>query len=455
MMLLDCSRQIAGNVPRRCNGVAVADIDGDGRAELVVAGFASPNAVLKWKDGELVDIADPLLADPTGYALGIAAADVDGDGREELYILNSDCDSGPKDNGDRLFACFGDHWLDLLAQPENRAELNMTAGHSVAVVDRFGTGRYSFLIACDGAPLRLFELSRRGRVTDAAEEAGLDLMANGRGLACAPLLSERLDIVACNEAGPNFLFQNLGDGSFAEVAGERGLADPWPAGRGVVPMDAGDGRLGLLFANWQGPQRLYIQHAAGLFEDIANADLSMPARIGSVIAADFDNDGHQELFFNIHGEANRLFGWRQGDWREIDLGDAAEPKGYGTGAAVADIDGDGRLELLIAHGGAGEQPLSFYRPIPNANHWLRVQPLTPHGAPARGACVRLFASDSRQVRVVCAGSGYLCQMEPVAHFGLGSNPTVDRVEIRWPDGTTVVVDNPPADRVLTVPFPPE
>lgn len=454
-MLLDCSRQIAGNHARRANGIAAADVDGDGAVELIVTGFQSANAVLKWVDGALRDIADPVIADPSGCALGVAAADVDGDGREEIYILNSDSDSGPKDGGDRLFACFGDHWVDLLSQPENRSELNMTAGHSVAVVDRFGNGRYGFLVASDGAPLRLFELNRRGRIADAAEDAGIDLMAAGRGLATVPLLAEHMDIVACNEAGPNFLFQNLGDGTYAEVAAERGLADPWPAGRGVVPLDAGDGRLALLVANWEGPQRLYVQRAEGAFEDIANADLSMPAKIGTVIAADFDNDGHQELFFNIHGEANRLFAWRDDDWHEVDLGDAAESKGFGTGAAVADIDGDGRLELLIAHGGTGDQPLSLYRPLPNDNHWIRIQPLTPTGAPARGAVVHLVAGASRQVRVVCAGSGYLCQMEPVAHFGLGSTAEVDRVEIHWPDGAVVVVENPPADRPLVVPYPPD
>lgn len=454
-MFIDGSDLIAGNAPRSCNGIAVTDIDGDGAFELVVAGYATGNLVLKWDGQRLIDVADPLIADPAGHALGLAAADVDGDGREELYVLNSDSASGPKDGGDRLFAGFGNRWLDLLSQAENIEEANAMAGRSVAAIDRMGHGRYGFVVASDDAPFRLYELSRRGRLADAAEEAGIDMIAAGRGLVCLPLLSERMDIFACNEAGPNFLFRNLGDGVFEEIAGERGVADPWPAGRGVVALDAdGDGVFDLFVASFEGSNRLFLQRSGG-FVDAANGELSLPARIGTVIAADFDNDGYEELFLNTQGQPNRLFAWRHEEWQEIDIGDAAEPKGFGTGAAVADVDGDGRLELLVAHGGAHPQPLSFYRPVPNANHWLRVQPLTPYGAPARGAVVTCLSGGRRQMRAICAGSGYLCQMEPVAHFGLGADGTVDQVEVRWPGGVAAIIDRPPADRLLTVPHPPE
>jgi hypothetical protein len=114
----------------------------------------------------------------------------------------------------------------------------------------------------------------------------------------------------------------------------------------------------------------------------------------------------------------------------------------GTGAAAADFDGDGTLELLVVHGEAEAQPLSLYR-VPNDGDWLRVRPLTPAGAPARGARVTLHTDAGRQVRIVDAGSGYLCQMEPVAHFGLGS--AVPReVTVCWPDGRERTIDEPPS-----------
>ncbi|CCC97444.1 FG-GAP-like repeat-containing protein [Azospirillum baldaniorum] len=209
-MFFECSRLIDGNQPRLSNGITVTDVDGDGAFELVVTGYATNNLILKWDGSRLVDIAGPLLADPSGCAVAIAAADVDGDGREELYVLNSDRASGPKEMGDRLFACFGKHWLDLLAQPENAGMANRVAGRSVIAMDRHGHGRYGFVVAADGGPFRLFELSRRGRLEDAAEDAGIDLIGAGRGLLALPFLSDRVDLFACNEGGPNFLFRNLG-----------------------------------------------------------------------------------------------------------------------------------------------------------------------------------------------------------------------------------------------------
>ncbi len=455
-MFIDCSSLLPVNPPRLSNGVAVVDLDGDGAFELVVAGYRTNNLVLKWDGARLVDVAGPLLADPTGCAVGLAAADVDGDGREELYVVNSDQASVPKDMGDRLFACFGKHWLDLLSQPENMAAANRTAARAVTALDRFGHGRYGFLVATDGGPLRLLELSRRGRLEDGAEEAGLDVIVAARGVAGLPIVSDRMDLVVLNDGGPNQLFRNLGDGNFEEIAEERGIADSRASSRAVAAIDAdGDGLFGLLIGGWDGAQRLFQQRSGGGFVDLAEGDLSMPGRVATVVVADFDNDGYEELFFHTQGEPNRLFGWREESWRELPLGDAAEPKGSGTGAVAADIDGDGRLELVLAHGDGTAQPLSIYRAEANHHGWLRVMPLTPHGAPARGAMVSLVAQGRRQRRVICAGSGYLCQGEPVAHFGLGPCHEVERIEVRWPDGSVVLVENPPVGRTLTVPYPPE
>ena len=125
------------------------------------------------------------------------------------------------------------------------------------------------------------------------------------------------------------------------------------------------------------------------------------------------------------------------------MGDAVEPDGLGTGAAVLDLDGDGLLELFISHGESGSQPLSLYVTAPNNNHFLRVIPLTQQGGPARGAVVELQGETRTQRRLIDAGSGYLCQMEPVAHFGLG---------ITWPDGTTWRGQAPAVDGNLTVSY---
>src|SRR5690606_524450 len=101
-----------------------------------------------------------------------AAGDVDGDGREEIYVLNTDTFAGPKRVGDRLFSWHDGHWVDLFCLPENRRMLNVTAGRSVACIDRCGTGRYGFVVANYGGPFRLYELDQ-GRLADLAPLAGI------------------------------------------------------------------------------------------------------------------------------------------------------------------------------------------------------------------------------------------------------------------------------------------
>src|SRR5262249_58522786 len=129
-------------------GVAVADLDADGRPEFIVAGFAGPNRVMKWTGGRLRDAAPPVLADPGRQAVGLAAGDLDGDGREELYVLNTDTFSGAKQFADRLFKAHADgQWEDLFGRPENAAVRNLAAGRSVAAIDRRGVGRYGFFVA--------------------------------------------------------------------------------------------------------------------------------------------------------------------------------------------------------------------------------------------------------------------------------------------------------------------
>jgi hypothetical protein len=137
----------------------------------------------------------------------------------------------------------------------------------------------------------------------------------------------------------------------------------------------------------------------------------------------------------------------------LDPGDALDPDGYGTGAAVCDIDGDGVLELLVSRGEKGAQPLAVFRARAAHPNWLRVRPLTRFGAPARGAVVRAEYGGRVRAKGICGGSGYLCQMEPVAHFGLGELTAVERVTVTWPDGAGVVLLNPGGNRTVTVPYP--
>jgi hypothetical protein len=453
-MFIDRSERLLHNPAQLNYGMAVTDSDGDGQFEIVVAGFGAANRVLKWTGAGFEDIASAALADEERQAIGVAAADIDGDGREELYILNTDTFMGQKRFADRLFDESGGEWTDLFSLPIHQAILNMTAGRSVGCVDRFGTGCYGFFVANYGGPMRLYEVDEDGRLADVAGQANLALITGGRSVVPGPIIARRMDIFAGNEGGPNFLFINNGDGTFTEVAGDMEIDDPFEHARGAALLDSnGDGLFDIVVGNWEGAHRLYVQTLSSRFEDTAPPEMARPSRVRTVIAADFDNDGWQEIFFNNIGEPNRLFARRDGVWTLIPMGAALEPHGLGTGAVVGDFDGDGRLELLIAHGERAPQPLSLYTTEDNGYHWLRVLPLTRHGAPARGAIVVVRTPGRVQRRVSDAGSGYLCQMEPVVHFGLGPEARIDEVTVIWTDGEQVTLRDVQADRVLHVSHP--
>lgn len=480
-MFTDISAIIAHNPLGLHYGVAVADLDGDGQFKFIVAGFGGPNRVLRWANGRLREAAPPDLADISRQAVGLAAADIDGDGREELYILNNDTFTGTKQFADRLFDVQPDgRWEDLFGRQENRHVRNFSAGRSVAAIDRRGVGRYGFFVANHGRPMRLYELGPDGSLADLAPPLGLAQMAGGRGVLTLPIFSDHPDIICVNEQGRNFAYRNRSDGMFAECAKELGLADAEEHGRGVAAFDAG-GELGLCWGNWEGLHRAMVRVPDGdTWKDHATPGLAFPSAVRTVISADFDNDGHDELFFNNFGEPNRLFrvfpptdsprftggfveeppvnrGISESNdvqFTMLDMGDALDAGGFGTGAAVCDIDNDGILELLISRGEREAQPLGVFK-VAGAveNGWLRVRPLTRFGAPARGAVVRAESAGRVRVKGVCGGSGYLCQMEPVAHFGFGLGGRAERVQVTWPDGAAVVLLNPGTNRTITVPYP--
>jgi len=429
--------------------VAVADLLGSGAPQFVVCGDGGPNRVFAGVGGELLDRTPRALADDGRPSVAAAAADVDGDGFEELFVLNAHTSASPSRHAHRLFHRATDgHWHDLFADPTNRADCHSTGGRSVAAVDRRGSGRYGFLVAGVGTPMRFIERTADGHLADLAPALGLDAVTAGRSLWVGPLASDRPDVFCGNEGGANFLYRNTGCGTFLEIAAAVRLADAGERARWVAGLDAdGDGHFDLAVANWDGPNRLLIRQSDGTFHDRATPAMAYPGPVHTLVAADFDNDGYEELFFHCQGEPNRLFR-RSSDSRHLlnwvlaDVGAAAEPGGYGTGAAVADIDGDGRLELLLAHGGQVPQPLSLFKVDGGDNHWLRVQPLTRFGAPARGAVVRLRAGGRTQIRVID------CQMEPVAHFGLGAVETVGEVRVTWPDGATAILSAPEVRRTI-------
>lgn len=450
-MFADLTSRIRPNPPSGSAGVAVADLLGLGRPQVFVGGTDGPNRLLVWRDGELLDRAPRGLAGDGSPSVAAVAGDVDGDGAEELLLLNADRPRHP----DRLFRRDpAGRWHDLLANSAARFARGTPGGRRAAVLDRRGGGRYGFVIAHPDQPARLLEVGTDGRFADLAPPLGLDVP--GDALWVGPLTSDRPDLFVGSAATPNRLFRNTGCATFLEIAAAVGMCDPSEAAVALAGLDADeDGRFDLVVGNRDGANRLLCRQADGTFRDRATPAMAFPGALRTVVAADFDNDGYEELFFHLHGEPNRLF--RRSPttplgWVMIDAGPATEPDGCGTGVAVADLDGDGRLELLLAHGEAGTQPLRLFKVESGDHHWLRVRPLTRFGAPARGAVVRLRAGGRTQLRVIEGGGG-LAQSEPVAHFGLGAVSAVADVRVTWPDGATATLPSPPIRQQLEVGHP--
>ena len=432
----DITYQILDNPPRLSYGISVTDINQDDDYEFIVTGFGFNNLALKYRKGVLWNKVDQkIFLDKDRRTIGVAACDIDQDGFEEIYFLNTDTYSGEKKYSDRLLDINDNKLIDLFELEINQENLNLTAGRSVVCVDRNGDGAYGIYVANYGGPTRFYEKEGQ-KIVDKAKELGIDKITGGRAVISGNILSGRSDIFAANERGENFLYYNQ-EGEFVELAKDYQVEDLFENGRGTALSDIlYRGQLDILTSNWEGPHRAFVLDG-NQFKDIADQNFSEPSRIRTVISADFDNDGYDEVFMNNIGEPNKLFKiLDNGVFQPIKINTALETNGLGTGAAVADIDNDGILELLISHGESGYQPLSLYKANIKDTNYIRIKPLNKFGAPARGATVTLKSNLRTHSKTIDAGSGYLCQMEPVAHYGIRKNEKNLKFEITWTNGKT-------------------
>ena len=432
----DITYQILDNPPRLSYGVSVTDINQDDDYEFIVTGFGFNNLALKYRKGVLLNKVDQkVFLDKDRRTIGVAACDIDQDGFEEIYFLNTDTYSGVKKYSDRLLDINDNKFTDLFELEVNQENLNLTAGRSVVCVDRNGDGAYGIYVANYGGPTRFYEKEGQ-RIVDRAKELGIDKITGGRAVISGNILSGRSDIFAANERGENFLYYNL-EGKFVDLAEDYQIQDLFENGRGTALSDIlYRGQLDILTSNWQGPHRAFVLDG-NQFKDIADKNFSEPSSIRTIISADFDNDGYDEIFMNNIGEPNKVFKiLDNGIFKPIKINTALETNGLGTGAAVADIDNDGVLELLISHGETGYQPLSLYKANIKDTNYIRIKPLNKFGAPARGATVTLKSNLRTHSKTIDAGSGYLCQMEPVAHYGIRKNEKDLKFEVTWTNGKT-------------------
>lgn len=431
-------------------GVAVGDFDGDGHDDLYVAGFESAALYRNRGDGTFEDRTAASGLTGHGWATSTAFADLDGDGDLDLYVVRYLADT-----------------VDAAGRP------TVTCN---ALPGQIG---YCPPLAHAPAADSLYRNDGDGTFTDLAREIGLDKTAgNGLGLAIADFDDDgQLDIFVANDKTPCQLYRNLGGMKFEEVGLPWGLAfnesgEP-TAAMGVAVGDAdGDGRPDIVVTNFYEEGVTFFRNlGGGRFEvATARARLKIPTRgrlgFGTGFA-DFDNDGALDLFM-ANGHVNDVTPLRMpyrmkpqlfrndGDGRFADVsrfvGAYFATDRLGRGAAMGDLDDDGRVDIVVTHNDEAPAVLMNRKPAGDESHSLRLT-LVPAKVGGKsvssvGAVVRVEIEGGRTLtRFLAAGTSYLSASDPRLTIGVGTAAKVRRVTVRWPSGRSeswadLVTDRP-------------
>jgi hypothetical protein len=265
-----------------------------------------------------------------------------------------------------------------------------------------------------------------------------------------------IDIIAANTTGQFVILDNDGTGTFAEVVPSTlGINDP--AGTGITPADIdNDGDLDLLLTSQNLESHLYRREPDGSVPQYVLHQTFINGWMGSF--ADLDNDGDLDLVFSgdfrsyiNDGSGNFSFG------QSLPVSSVVDARAV----AFADIDSDGDLDFAVGGKGVQSDPDGRSVLIRNdidadAGNWLRVELVSPTcQAGAFGARTRVYPAGQALtgtllgMREARGNHGYHAQNEPVLHFGLGSEASVD-VVVDFLDGTQTIVPGVAANQRILV-----
>jgi len=485
-------------------GVAVLDYDGDGWLDvyLVQGGPFPPKPAQAGSDGgdrlfrnrrdgtfEDVTAAAGIARISRGYAFGVTAGDYDNDGRPDLFVTHWRSYALYHNQGDGTFAdataaagLGGDRdWPTsaAFADLDGDGDLDLYVCHYLAwdaenptlCRDRRAPDRHVSCLPL-GFPARPDHLFRNdgGRFVDVTASAGIvDRNGRGLGVVAADLDDDgRVDLFVANDMTANFLFRNRGNLQFEEIGHTAGVGcnaeGSYQAGMGIACGDLdGDSRPDLAVTNFFGESStFYLNLGRGMFADATTAvGLKAPSRflLGfGVTFLDVDNDGALDLATangHIHDlrpkvpyamPAQLLVGDRAGHLTDISPQSGAPwnvPR-IGRGLARADLDNDGRIDLLLV---AQNSPLAyFHNRTEHAGHFLTICLVgTASDRDAIGARVTITSGGRRQTAWRLGGGSYASASDPRLHFGLGPARRIDEIEVRWPSGRIDHFHDLPAD----------
>jgi hypothetical protein len=439
-------------------GVATGDFDNDGWTDLYITALGY-NILLKNEQGHFTDVtgSSGTAGQNTDWSTAATFLDVDNDGDLDLFVGN---------------------YVQWTREIDLEIDFQLTGlGRSIGAPNHFF-----------GTTNRLYRNDGQGSFSEVSQSSGIVFAdqatqaETGKALAVAPVDYDRdgwIDLFVANDTTRNFLYHNLGNGAFEEIGALEGIAyDRNGKATSAMGIDAAyfrnDEDLGIGIGNFANEMSsLYITVGGQPpFADEAILEGFGPAsRLALTFGLfffDYDLDGRLDLLqANGHLDADinivqpsqtyaqpaQLF-WNCGTACSnrfvpvADSGDLARPM-VGRGAAYADIDNDGDLDVIITQN--GQRAVLFRNEQTLGHHWLRVR-LTGNGSNrnAIGAVVELSVDGVTQRRMVMPTRSYLSQSELPVTFGLGNSSAAHELHITWPDGEQQTVPVPAVDVMMTI-----
>jgi enediyne biosynthesis protein E4 len=452
-------------------GAAAGDVNGNGHTDLVLLrGEYSPRLYINLGNGSFQDrtLASG-LGGIEGIVNGAILVDVNGNGALDLLLGGVRLDTNPEapQTPIRLFLNDGSgQFSEATATSGLRSDSD---AHSMALADIDGSGRLDLFVAYwqsvgGTSSGHLWRNLGGGVFEDISESSGVgagyaedlfnftpnftDLNGNGRP-----------DLLVAADFGHSRVFINQGDGSFVDATGSA-ISDENGMGATLGDFD-NDGLIDWFVTSiWDSEpspdygisgNRLYRHLGAGEFDDVTDIAGVREGGWGwASCAADFNNDGWLDLLmvngYQSHApkflnQSARLFiNNGEGGFTEQAVALGLESTGQGRALLCFDSNNNGQIDVLIQNSHAISETVILPQLFRNQghadHHWLRVRLRYPGANTAAvGARLTLEAGGLVQTRELRAGNNYLSSGPIEAHFGLGQNAAIDRLTIRWPDGS--------------------